>query len=416
MEVTMSEFLTDGEEKTKRLKAVIDALAGGTPPEKVKRDFHELIKGASASEVAAMEQSLIEGGMPVEEVQRLCEIHADVFREGLEQTKQGKTLPGHPVHTFLSENREARKRARALLALSWIGNKEKLAAAVSALRPVITHYERKENQLFPYLEQRGFTGPSKVMWGKHDEIRGKFRALDSALAAGSTPQARALARDLARLIRTMIFMEEKILFPNAQKKLTNRDWAEIRNGEAAIGYAWVKPGAEWDAGLARNIPEHSMADNAQTREQSVQYGKNSSAMLGPESLVPLSVGKLPLSYLDGILKMLPFDISFVDAEDKVMYYSDAPHRVFPRSPAIIGRAVQNCHPPKSVATVEKILLAFRNKEKDMADFWIEMGGKFIYIVYRPLYDESGQYLGTLEMSMDATHLRSLTGQRRLLDW
>ncbi|HON89275.1 MAG TPA: DUF438 domain-containing protein [Spirochaetia bacterium] len=106
----MSEYLTDGEEKTKRLKPVIDALAAGNSPNKVKREFHEFIKGASATEFASMEQSLIAGGMPVKEVMKLCEIHADVFRKGLEKIKPGKTLPGHPVHTFLAENKEARKR------------------------------------------------------------------------------------------------------------------------------------------------------------------------------------------------------------------------------------------------------------------------------------------------------------------
>ena len=136
----------------------------------------------------------------------------------------------------------------------------------------------------------------------------------------------------------------------------------------------------------------------------------------PAAVIPLSVGGLPLDYLDRIMKALPFDISFVDANDRVMYYSDSPHRVFPRSPGIIGREVQNCHPPDSVEVVERILDAFRKKEKDKADFWIQMGPKFVYISYKPIYDDAGTYLGTLEMSMDATELRGLEGQRRLLDW
>jgi len=117
-----------------------------------------------------------------------------------------------------------------------------------------------------------------------------------------------------------------------------------------------------------------------------------------------------------MLKALPVDLSFVDADDKVRYYSDSPQRVFPRSPGIIGRSVQNCHPQKSVAVVEKILEAFKRKEKDRADFWLEKDGRFILISYKAIYDDSGAYLGTLEMSMDATDIRALTGQRRLLDW
>ena len=140
------------------------------------------------------------------------------------------------------------------------------------------------------------------------------------------------------------------------------------------------------------------------------------ALIGPSSEIPLSTGELPLDWLDRMLKALHFDVSCVDAEDRVRYYSDSPHRIFPRSPGIIGRAVQNCHPQKSVAIVERILEAFKKKERDKAEFWLDMDGRFILISYKPVYGDSGQYLGTLEMSMDATEIRALSGQRRLLDW
>ena len=425
----MSEHFSGGSEKTLRLKAVIDKLAAGASPAEVKKEFHELIKGADAAEVAAMEQSLIEGGMPVEEVQRLCEVHADVFKAGLERGQKAERMPGHPVHTYLAENKEARKKARALSLAAWAGPSA-IKKAAEELRPIITHYERKENQLFPFLERTGFTGPSKVMWGKHDEIRAAFKSLETALSSGDAGAARAGARDLARRVKTMIFMEEKILFPNAIKRLSDADWAAVRGGEEAIGFAWVKPGAEWDPALAARGgatptdgagPAGGMYASLNAAIAAAGAAASAGAApapeaVGPATVIPLSVGGLPLDYLDRIMKALPFDISFVDANDRVMYYSDSPQRVFPRSPGIIGREVQNCHPPKSVATVERILDAFRKKEKDKADFWIQMGPKFVYISYKPIYDDAGTYLGTLEMSMDATELRGLEGQRRLLDW
>ncbi len=415
----MSEHFSGDIDKTLRLKAVIDRLAAGASPAAVKKEFHELIKGADAAEVAAMEQSLIEGGMPVEEVQRLCEVHADVFKAGLERGQKAERMPGHPVHTYLAENNEARKKARALALAAWAGPAA-VKKAAEELRPIITHYERKENQLFPFLERSGFTGPSKVMWGKHDEIRAAFKALETALSAGDAGAARSGARDLARRVKTMIFMEEKILFPNALKRLSDADWASVRRGEEAIGFAWVKPGAEWDPALAARGGATPAAGAAPAggmyANLNAAIAAASPQAVGPAAVIPLSVGGLPLDYLDRIMKALPFDISFVDANDRVMYYSDSPHRVFPRSPGIIGREVQNCHPPKSVATVERILDAFRKKEKDKADFWIQMGPKFVYISYKPIYDDAGTYLGTLEMSMDATELRGLEGQRRLLDW
>lgn len=407
----MSEFLSKADpDRASKLKAIVDKLATGARPAEVKREFHELIRDADAAEVAALEQSLIEGGTPVEEVQRLCEVHADVFRSGLERGGRPERMPGHPVHTYLAENREAARRA-GHLARAALGGIEAIRQALDGLRPIIVHYERKENQLFPYLERAGFTGPSKVMWGKHGEIRAAFKAVDEACAAGDARAARRGARDLARRIKTMIFMEERILFPNALKRLSEADWAAVRRGEDAIGFAWVRPGAQWDPALAGS-PSGAEAPG--------QYANLAAAVdaagRASSTDIPLSTGSLSLDWLDRMLKALPLDLSFVDAEDKLRYYSDSPRRVFPRSPGIIGRAVQNCHPQKSVAVVEKILEAFKKKEKDRADFWLEKDGRFILISYKAIYDDAGTYLGTLEMSMDATDIRALTGQRRLLDW
>ncbi|HCM29157.1 MAG TPA: hypothetical protein DIC34_21915 [Treponema sp.] len=120
--------------------------------------------------------------------------------------------------------------------------------------------------------------------------------------------------------------------------------------------------------------------------------------------------------IDLMLKALPVDVSFVDEFDRVLYYTDAADRIFPRSPAVIGRDVSNCHPPKSVAIVHRILEAFRKKEKTEAEFWIEMGGKFIHIRYFPVYGSGGEYKGVVEVSQDVTAIRALQGQRRLLDW
>lgn len=136
----------------------------------------------------------------------------------------------------------------------------------------------------------------------------------------------------------------------------------------------------------------------------------------PEALIELATGQVPSALLSIALSSMPVDISIVDAQDKVVYYSDSPHRIFPRSPAVIGRTVQNCHPQKSVATVNRILDAFRKKEKSNARFWLEMGERFILIEYIALYGADGMYAGTLEFSQDLTELRALQGQRRLLDW
>lgn len=417
--VCMSKLQTQGDDKDQkasRLKAIIDRLAQGASPSAVKREFHDLIKDADASEVAELEQSLIEGGLPVEEVQRLCDVHATLFKAGLERGQKMVHMPGHPIHTYMAENVEAKKRVRALRFACLSAGIESIQEALAGLRPIIVHYTRKENQLFPYLERSGFTGPTKVMWGKHDEIRSVFKDLDEAIAKNNIKAARKLGRDLCKRIRMMIYMEEKILFPNSIKRLSDAEWAEVRRGEDAIGFAWIKPGAQWDPALVGGGNLSGSMGAYSNLNAAIGKAVAKAEGTGTTGSIPLSEGALPLDFLNRILTNLPIDISFVDASDKVMYYSDSPHRVFPRSPGIIGRSVENCHPPKSVDVVKKILEAFKKKEKDKAEFWLELNGRFIVISYKPIFDDAGVYLGTLEMSWDATDLRALQGQRRLLDW
>ncbi len=401
-----------------QLKEIIGKLHSGSPVSEVKREFARLIQGVSAAEIAAMEQSLIDGGMPVEEVQRLCEVHVQVFENSLAKGKKPAEIAGHPVQTMIEENRLAKQKAKTLKAAAraWVwglGGREAAKAALEDLAPIIVHYTRKENQLFPYLEKQGFTGPSRVMWGKHDETRALFKEAKDALEPRDARDAKArafygIARSLSAKIEKMIFMEEHILIPEATRRLSEREWAEIRRGEDAIGFAWIQPSSLYDAGIVLAKTQAPLPPAAAPAL--------ADAPAAPAGLLDLATGRVSKDILDIALKTLPVDISIIDENDKVLYYSDSPHRLFPRSPAAIGRSVQNCHPQKSVDTVNKILTAFRKKEKDKARFWIEMGGRFILIEYYALYGAAGEYRGTLEVSQDLTELRALQGQRRLLDW
>lgn len=429
----MSEDIVIDPKRQEALTGIIKKLHAGTPVGEVKKEFAKLIVGVSAAEIAAMEQSLIDNGMPVEEVQRLCEVHVEVFESSLAEGGSPSSVPGHPVHTMMEENKLAKKKAGALVAVArsfvW-GPSQKVAAkeALSDLSKLIVHYARKENQLFPYLEKHKFTGPSRVMWGKHDEIRELFKETEAALSIDQKSFRKA-AKTLKSKILKMIFMEQHILIPESNRRLSEREWAEIRMGEEAIGFAWVKPASMYDAGLvlARtggmkygNLQKLVESTPAAPAQNAAAPGEPSPALAEPsakaEKLLELSTGLVPLKTLDIALKTLPVDISIVDEEDRVLYYSDAPHRIFPRSPGVIGRSVQNCHPQKSVDVVNKILAAFKKGEKDKARFWIEMGGRFILIEYYALRDGEKKYLGTLEVSQDLTELRALSGQRRLLDW
>ena len=411
------------EYRQQQLKEIVKDLHEGSDIKAVQKRFAGLIRNVSPEEIAQMEQSLIAEGVPVEQVQKVCDVHVQVFEQALGRQKKSKVLPGHPVHTFLQENKALRKilkRMRLLLKQVPRGVRgEEFLRVLEELRGVEIHYRRKENQLFPYLEQVEFSGPSKVMWGKHDQIRTQLRELENAYRQEDWGRFLTTGRGLLRAVRRMIFMEEKILFPTSLKKLSERQWAEIRRGEGEIGYSWIQPGNLWDpsvviaGSMARELEKAQGSRAAATDEDAPPVAASGAEASGE---IPLDVGALIPQQINLMLKNLPIDVTYVDENDRVLYYSQGRERIFPRSPAVIGRAVQNCHPPNSVHVVEKILESFKRKEKDTAEFWLTLNDRFIHIRYFALYNQEGAYRGVVEVSQDVTDIRALKGQKRLLDW
>ena len=413
------------EYRQQQLKEIVKDLHEGSDIKAVQKRFAQLIRNVSPEEIAQMEQALIAEGIPVEQVQKVCDVHVQVFEQALERRKKNKVLPGHPVHTYLQENRALRKilrRMRPLLKQVTRGARSReFQAVLEELKAIEIHYRRKENQLFPYLEQVEFTGPSKVMWGKHEEIRKQLREFEEAYRQKDWSRFAALGRGLLRAVGRMIFMEEKILFPTSLKKLSEKQWAEIRRGEPEIGYAWVQPGNLWDPSVviaASVAKELGKATGKASPGTAADGAMGTGTAPGAEEAgeIPLDVGKLLPQQINLMLRNLPIDMTYVDENDRVRYYSQGRERIFPRSPAVIGRAVQNCHPPNSVHVVEKILESFKRKQKDTAEFWLTLGGRFIHIRYFALYDQEGIYRGVVEVSQDVTDIRALEGQKRLLDW
>lgn len=233
------------------------------------------------------------------------------------------------------------------------------------------------------------------MWALHDDIRTAIKIARKELTDGN-PQAVTSLNEVIITIRDMIYKEEHILYPMSLETLNDRDWLEIKNGDAEIGYSWIEPMVEW-------TPE-------------IQEEEEKIVAAAVMDKVALNTGALTPEQVNLMVKHLPVDITFVDENDRVAFYSAGKHRVFPRSPGIIGREVKRCHPPTSVHIVENILHAFKNKEKDEAEFWINMGGKTIHIRYYPMFDDEGKYKGTMEVTQDITEIKKLKGDQRLLNW
>jgi DUF438 domain-containing protein len=374
--------LTENTSKEKRLqilKSLILELHAGGDLNKLRNKFKQLLVDVDASEIAEMEQSLInKGDLTPKQITKLCDLHVGIFEDSLKEKEKVESIPGHPLHTYLEENMAARKLIHKI-------RKSPSINLLDELSEIEKHYTRLENQLFPKLEKVGFTGPSQVMWAKHDEIRAiiKKRSLEAF-------------EELLKAVEDMIFKEEKILFPTSLKKLSKKDWIDVKHGEEEIGFAWITPGDDWKPVMVELI--HSKQQVAESQK------------------VKLSTGNLNFDQIDLLLKNLPVDITFVNETDEIIYYSDTTHRIFPRSPGIIGRTVQRCHPPKSLHIVESILQAFKIGDRDIAEFWIRLEGKVYHIRYFALRDDAGKYQGTIEVSQDITKIQKLTGENRLLDW
>jgi DUF438 domain-containing protein len=394
------------------LHAIVKDLHAGKSVEEVKPRFEELIADVEATEIAAMEQKLIEGGVPDTEVKRLCDVHVQVFADALEGHEPVKAPAGHPMDTFQRENQallqvtaSLRKVAEAIGeppdGAAWERLEGALSDTVERLAEVDRHYLRKENQLFPFLEDHGVEGPSKVMWAIHDDIRALVKQARATIADDDAALAVSTCLALAKMVDDMVTKEEKVLHPMAMDTLSDAEWVRIRAGEADIGYAFVADVPAWPAEAgAAGAPAGADAEAGQA---------------SPAGLLDLKTGGLSIEELNLVLGALPIDFQYVDEHDRVRFYSEG-HRIFPRSPGVIGRKVQNCHPPASVHKVQQIIDAFREGSRDTAEFWIEVQEKFLHIRYFALRDEAGAYRGVVETVQDATAVRALEGQRRLLDW
>ena len=415
----MSEFINNQSLKKQKLKEALRLLHEGKPMEEIQVTFKEILRNASSVEIAEIEQTLIAEGLPVEDITYLCDAHVALFKESLEQESPPEMQPGHPIFTFRSENELAG------LVLNDVKNvlrlfkenpdaeiRSKTTNSIKKLSEFDRHYLRKENLLFPNLERYGFSGPSSVMWGVHDQIRRGWKAMLATLKS-EKPTSREMAIELDKefaeienAMHEMFYKEDRILFPNAITKLNHKDWEQVYEGESEFGYAFAQRGSEWH-------PENEKIASAPTEVKLVN--PNNQERNSSMSNFPLKVGDLSLSQISLMLTHLPVDITYVDEHDEVRFYSETPDRIFKRTPAIIGRKVQNCHPPASVDKVLRIVEDFKAGKRDHADFWIQMAGKFIHIRYFAIHDEEGKYRGTLEVSQDVTEIRKLEGERRLLE-
>jgi PAS domain S-box-containing protein len=391
------------ESRKEQLKTLIKRLHSGESPDNVKQEFKTILGTVDPEEISRIEEELIKEGMPREKIQSLCEVHLAVFKESLDQDM---SLPeGHPLHILMEEHKmmtrfadEVRDLAKNLREP---GPSEKegetLKSIVHHLKESESHYVREENVLFPFLEDHGITQPPAIMWMEHDTIRRMkkevFQLVDTREDMDFAEFQKALVEATTVLAETLsnhFYKENKILFPTALQVLSEDEWTEIRHQFDELGYCCFSP----QATLKQPTPE---------KEARIAKGT-----------ISLETGTFSLGELESLLNTVPMDITFVDKEDTVRYFNKSEERIFPRTKAVIGRKVQNCHPQKSVHVVNKILDEFKSGTRDTAEFWIEVQGRLVYIRYFALRGNDNEYLGCLEVTQDITDIQKITGEKRLL--
>ena len=403
----MNESLSK-DKKADIMKDIILKLHHGLSVDEAKDRFEREIGNISSTEIAELEQSLIVEGLSIDEIKKFCNVHALLFESALARASSEDTSPSHPVYLFRMENAEIeritasirdtvqRKDQYQLESL-----KEKLKEQLLHLRGVEIHYERKEQILFPYLEKTGLMGPSKVMWGKDNEVRDMMKTALAELEGLSGQQeaetyATATLYPLLEEVEGMIFKEENILFPTSLEKLEPADWVNILRQSDEIGYVFIQKSEETDV---------LIGDLQSALQQETVF--ESGGLSFPS-------GTIGLNELMHLLNTLPLDLTFVDSKDAVKYFTEGGERIFHRPRSVIGRKVQNCHPPQSLEVVEEILTSFKEGKRDSYEFWMNYQGKFVHIRYFAVRDDRQQYLGTLEVTQDVSDIKKLEGEKRLL--
>ncbi len=410
----MSEMIDNSRFRKDKLKELILKLHEGKDPGEVRAELASTLKQIPYGEVVEVEQELIKEGLPASEVLRLCDIHGEVLNGHIDQSGARQVPEGHPVDVFMKENRELLKvtrKAEQLLGILYSVSEDNfrehtlhILSCFNDLMDVDKHYKRKEYLVFPYLEKKDITGPPMVMWGKHDEIREQLKACIEILRTEGLKKTdledavELLFAPVLKALEDMTKKEEDILFPMCMDVLATDDWWQIHRQTLEFGFTLYDPEVDWKP------------------EGVTDEGSSEKGVLSESGSIQLPSGSFTAGEIMAILNTAPFDMTFVDKNDKVKYFTQGRERIFPRSRSIINRDVRLCHPPGSVHVVEKIIDDFRSGKASHAPFWIQMRGRFIHIEYFALRDEKEEYLGTLEVSQDLTDLRRLEGEQRILSY
>ncbi|PCI36210.1 MAG: histidine kinase [Flavobacteriaceae bacterium] len=319
-----------------------------------------------------------------------------------------KLPEGHPLKVYYQEGELIQELLLELYEVDPVEDFQKYFNQFNHLITIEKRFARKENQLFPYLEKHGWNGPSQGMWSFHDTLRDQIRLLKGFNEEKNTEKIVENLPYLIEGIKRLMSIEDTRLFPNSMDLLSEDDWKEFYVGDEEIGWMLKETPAPY--------PAVEVATEEETYVHPSKDFKKRELSFSLENTFHYDEGHMTPEQVNLLLRFLPVDITYVDENDKVIFYNRGKDRVFPRSKGIIGREIRFCHPPKSVDMVLRIVDEFKAGTKDTAEFWINFKGQMIHIRYFAIRDKDNVYKGVIEMSQDITDIQKLEGQQRLLDW
>jgi len=391
------------------MKKIIRELHEGKTVDEVKGEFKNILNNVTPTEISQVEEELIKEGVKIDEIRKLCDVHLAIFQETLEKEKP--SVPdGHPINILLEEHKKILEFSNELYSISKKmaehSDKVKHSQDIEIINNILEHfkgsekhYQREENVLFPYLEKHGVTQPPKIMWMEHDSIRETEKKLyglvEKSKGFSTDEKFRKVSLAMVELVSNHFYKENNVLFSTALNLIEDEEWIDIREQFDEIGFCCFTP-----------------------ESATVSYLKPETQVKGPlfNDVISFETGDLSKKEINNILNTIPFDVTFIDKNDRVRYFSNGKDRIFIRSKAIIGRSVQQCHPQKSLHKVENILKEFKKGKRDSAEFWINLNKRLIHIRYFAVRNNIGEYIGTLEVTQDITDIKEIQGEKRLLDW
>ena len=392
--------------------------------EEARKALKDRVQHLAPYEIAIIEQEMVEETEDEcikEDIQAMLEVFQDVL-----VTKDQELPENHPISCYRRENA---KMKELLLSVEDLVQypliKNQWLELYEDLLKFKIHLSRKQNQLYPVLEKKGFTRPTTTMWTLDDFIRDEISECYNLLLEDKEEEFIGKQAELVADVRDLMDKEENILYPTSLEMINEEEFRYMAEGDREIGFAYISVQADksGDSASASSSASASTAGAPLSGLSSAPgFAEELAGLLGKygfnnkEEKLNVTTGQLTLEQINLIYQHMPVDLSYVDENELVCFYTDTKHRVFPRSKNVIGRDVKNCHPKASVHIVEEIIKKFRSGEQDKAEFWINKPDLFIYIIYYAVRDENGKFRGVLEMMQDCTHIRSLQGSQTLLTW